>query len=110
MEHRWGDRTVVNLRVRISTDSLVGDGILKDLSVSGAFVETSLPLAAMSLVQIRVLRSARRRVSPATASGFVVRKTHDGIGLEWTELAALRLVVATHEGQSVPAEGGVRYS
>jgi ribosomal protein L19 len=91
LEHRWGDRTVVNLRVRISTDSLVGDGILRNVSVSGAFIETSLPLVAMCPVQIRVLRRNKHWLSRAVASGFVVRNTQDGVGIEWNELAALPL-------------------
>jgi ribosomal protein L19 len=110
LEHRWGDRTEVNLRVRISTDSVVGDGILRNLSVSGAYIETSLPLATMSLVQVRVLRTNKHWLSRATANGFVVRKAQDGIGIEWTELAALCAHGATHAGVSVPAEGDIKYS
>jgi hypothetical protein len=44
----------------------------------------------MSLVQIRMPRGTNEPASPATASGFVVRKEQRGVGIEWIELAALQ--------------------
>jgi hypothetical protein len=113
MEHRWGNRIAVDVRVRISTAGLVGNGTLRNLSVSGAFIETTLPLATMSLVHIRIARGPHGRASPAEASGFVVRKEGHGIGVEWVELAALQpadVAVASWHGNLRQRNGTARHS
>ena len=90
MEHRWGDRVAVDQPVRISSAGITGTGTLRNLSVSGAFIETSLPLAAMAKVRVWFPRAAGSRTASAAALGFVVRRERDAIGVEWCDLAVLR--------------------
>ena len=89
MEHRWGNRIVVDLPVRISGAGITGTGTLQDLSVSGAFIETALPLATLTLVRIQIPRGPNGRLEHADTWGFVVRQNHRGIGIEWCDLAPL---------------------
>lgn len=91
MEHRWGSRISVDLPVRISGVGVGGRGVLRDLSVSGGFVETALPLAALALVRIQIPRGMDGSLPTADVWGFVVRRTTQGAGIEWCELAPARL-------------------
>lgn len=90
MEHRWGDRIEIDLPVRISGTQITGNGTLRNLSVSGAFIETSLPLESLALVRIRIARGPHGPRAPIVVWGFVVRHETPGIGIEWCELAPLR--------------------
>jgi hypothetical protein len=83
MEHRWGERSAVNLPVRmLRPPGIVGWGRLRDVSLTGAFIETSLPLPPLTFLEIdiSIAPGGRRRMS-----GCVVRRTSDGVGVEWCE-------------------------
>ena len=90
MEHRWGQRQAVNRPVHIRTQGgLVGRGYVRDLSVSGAFVATSLPIRLFACVQI-VFRGENDGFTTPVASieGEVVRKETEGFGIEWHRFGA----------------------
>lgn len=83
MEHRWGERSAVNLPVRVMRPpAIIGWGRLRDVSVTGAFIETSLPLPPLTFVEVD-LSVARGR--SCRVSGCVVRRTPEGVGIEWCE-------------------------
>jgi hypothetical protein len=90
MEHRWGDRITVDHPVRISNGAVTGAGLLRNASVSGGFIETSLPLSGLVTVRVWIARGAGRGRTRREIAGFVVRREPTGFGLEWCELAALR--------------------
>jgi hypothetical protein len=90
MEHRWGTRVAIHVPVRISATSLAGAGILRNLSASGAFIETALPIAPLTLVRIEMPRSTARDSRRADAWGFVVRQDVQGVGIEWCDVAPWR--------------------
>ncbi len=86
MEHRWGNRHEVSQSVRIATHSgVIGRGVIRDVSTSGAFVEAPLPLQLFSYVRIQFNSAVDGR--PTMVEGQVVRKTANGFGIEWRELA-----------------------
>jgi hypothetical protein len=88
MEHRWGVRRECRTRVCISAgDELTGTGRIRDISMSGAFLETSLPLPLFAQVEVRLLRDDGLG-HLVEFSATVVRRAHDGAGLEWRETAA----------------------
>jgi hypothetical protein len=85
MEHRWGQRTRCRATVRLSAGAgVIGTGRVRDVSTSGAFIETALQLPMHARVLLMVLgnESASREVA-ITAS--VARVVRDGIGVEWCE-------------------------
>jgi len=90
MEHRWGNRITVDHPVRISNATVTGTGTLRNLSVSGGFIETSLPLSGMVTVRMWIADGAGRGKTRRDVAGFVVRRDPAGFALEWCELAALR--------------------
>lgn len=87
MEHRWGARRPCRARVCVSAGSgMAGTGRLTNVSMSGAFLETALPLPNFSRVAIAMLRDdGARHVVEFAAT--VVRTEPDGVGLEWFEPA-----------------------
>jgi hypothetical protein len=89
MEHRWGNRVAIDLPVRLSAASLAGSGILRNLSASGAFVETALPIAPLTLVRVQIPRGPASGSRRTDAWGFVVRQDVQGVGIEWCDVAPL---------------------
>ena len=88
MEHRWGQRKRCRARVYLSAGAgISGTGCVRDVSSSGAFIETTLqlPMHARVMLNVRGNESATHEVDIAAA---VARVENDGIGLEWYETPA----------------------
>lgn len=88
MEHRWGQRMTCQAHVRLSAGpGINGAGRVRDISSSGAFIETALELSLNTRLTLVVLgnESAARAVE-FTAS--VVRVDRDGVGIEWCDSPA----------------------
>ena len=85
MEHRWGQRKRCRARVCVSAGSGVGGfACLRNVSLSGAFLETALPLPLFSQIAIAVLRDdGSADAFEFTAS--IVRAAPGGVGIEWCE-------------------------
>jgi hypothetical protein len=85
MEHRWGIRRPCRARVSVSAGGgLTGVGGLRNISMSGAFLETALPLPLYAQLAVAVLRgdgSTHLLEFPAV----VVRHEPDGVGIEWCD-------------------------
>ncbi|HTP40605.1 MAG TPA: PilZ domain-containing protein [Steroidobacteraceae bacterium] len=101
MEHRWGNRIAVDLPVRISGAGFTGTGILRNLSVSGGFIETSLPLPSLGMVCVQIPRGRNAGLPAAGTWGFVARQDQWGIGVEWCDLAPLAMSPAALSSHSV---------
>jgi len=108
MEHRWGERFEVALPVRVRAPyGLIGTGLAVNLSVSGAFVATTLPIALLSQVRVsfRFGRRAARimRRDSATFAAQVVRQNAAGFAIEWCEFGTEEFVAfANSNRRSVP--------
>jgi hypothetical protein len=84
MEHRWGLRIPCCAAVRISSGAAVIDfGRMRNVSMSGAYIESSVALPLFAPFEIAVLRGGRRCGAGLLAS--VVRCEAAGIGVEWAE-------------------------
>lgn len=86
MEHRWGNRTTVNLPVWISGAGASGPGVLRDVSISGAYIEVAEPLANQALVSVTVHRRTIAGLVMDRTTACVVRRDQHGIGVEWCDL------------------------
>jgi PilZ domain len=107
MEHRLGQRVVTDVPVRIvGAPGALATGRLCDISVSGGFVRTRLRLPTLSLVEV-TLPGRGMTAEARTVAGYVVRRTSNGIGVEWCDFApqpiALLLLDGFHETGS-PAQ------
>jgi hypothetical protein len=86
MEHRWGQRRQINRSVLLKTQGgLAAQGQIRNVSLSGAFIVTPLPVAPLTRLQLffGVEGSDRRLLQPV--DGQVVRRTNEGIAVEWRE-------------------------
>jgi hypothetical protein len=88
MEHRWGQRIDCRAHVRITVgENPPGVGRVRNVSTSGAFVESTVAMTEGSQVTLLVMgnESAPRAVEiPA----IVVRVERDGFAAEWCETPA----------------------
>ena len=87
-EHRWGARVAMHETAALR--SVVGQeshALLRDASLSGAFVETEERPARFSRIAIRPLEGTGEWIS-----AWVVRADERGIGLEWVEPASREVV------------------
>jgi hypothetical protein len=87
VEHRCGQRKALDEVVRLSVSpNAVSVARLRNLSTSGAFVQTALhpPLLAPLEMTLDVRPGS---VAPTRLQAHVVRVTADGVGIEWDEFA-----------------------
>jgi hypothetical protein len=88
MEHRWGERFSVDLAVRITARPYaVRSGRLVDLSLSGCAVRIAADLRVLNRVQIAIALPNRFAHPTPVVAGYIVRRSKDGIGVEWAEFA-----------------------
>jgi hypothetical protein len=91
MEHRCGTRHKVDLEVdvRMGPQTLVGKGQLCELSLSGAFVATPLPLTWQPPITfaLEVIFPDPYSLSDQSVQGHLVRRTDHGFAIEWNEFA-----------------------
>ena len=86
MEHRWGERVRVNLPVYVSAGASTGfDGCMKNLSLSGALMNSDWDLRIHSLIEVHIQLPPSPRVDIIKAQ--VSRKLKEGVGIEWCEFA-----------------------
>lgn len=86
MDHRWGCRVPIDVDVQlICRPDALGAGRLKDVSISGAFVETRLNLPVLTRVRIVAHLQTRASAELHDATAYVVRRTRTGVAVEWCE-------------------------
>jgi len=85
MEHRWGERIPCSLFAWIhSGPGIGGTARLRDVSLSGAFLETALDLPLLAHIDVSVTGD-RAASAGKTIAANVVRRERDGIAVEWCE-------------------------
>ena len=86
MEHRWGRRIRCDARVRLSAGAGSGAaGRLRNVSLSGAFLETAIELPLFARVGLTVVRDDPLTGHEVEVMASVVRREPDGVGIEWCE-------------------------
>jgi hypothetical protein len=94
MEHRCGERLRLNRIVPVTaTGNWNVMARLRDLSVSGAFLECSKPPQRVTWLRVELGHRTRSIV----VVGDVIRRTEEGFGVEWQEFApfAVKQVLAS---------------
>lgn len=96
MEHRWGHRHEISRAVHLRTRSgLVAHGRISNVSISGAFVVSPLPVGLFSYINVQFTAMVHGKRATMTVEGQVVRMEGAGFGIEWCEFApeAVRALV-----------------
>jgi hypothetical protein len=113
MEHRWGVRIPLGIKVRLRGGcSCIGTALLRDASVSGGFLETGMrpPILAQLAVEVRFASEAGIEILEIPA--LVVREDDAGIGVEWQEFTpqAIRLLLPSVRAYPVDLPGALSRS
>jgi hypothetical protein len=84
---RWGQRIPVDIPVQVAAQaSPVIRGHLKNLSLSGAFMEADHELRLHAYIEITIKLPETGR-SAMRVMARVTRKYNDAVGVEWCEFA-----------------------
>jgi hypothetical protein len=97
MEHRWGNRYEISRLVHLGVrNGIAARGRICNVSISGAFVISALPVGLFSYVQVQFTAMLNGKRTSTSVEGQVVRKDATGFGIEWCEFApdAVRALVA----------------
>ncbi len=88
MEHRWGQRLLIDVPVRVSAHAFSQrEGRLCNLSVSGALLVADLEARLLARVEIHMVSPHRRVHESPGIHAFIARRYRHGFGLEWCEFA-----------------------
>lgn len=111
MEHRFGQRVSTQVRVRVGVSpQSFSTGNLRNLSVSGAFVRTSVRPVPMGRVRVYFDERHSHGSLKFGLDAYLVRSTPDGLGLEWadSDSAILLALLSVLEPSSALPGVGVR--
>jgi uncharacterized membrane protein len=88
MEHRWGERVLVDFPVRLTAHPFTKrSGRLTDLSVSGAYIEVSMDVRVLARIEVSILAVTWAKHEASVIAAYVTRKYRQGVGIEWCEFA-----------------------
>jgi hypothetical protein len=66
---------------------MAGSGQLRNISISGAYIVSALPVALMGRVRVRMKATETQRRPRESLEARVVRSDPDGFAVEWCEFA-----------------------
>jgi hypothetical protein len=104
MEHRWGLRRDVDQAVHVwAPGGVASPGRLRNISISGAFVVSALPVRLLGRVKLQARTSMGKGKAKLTAEAQVVRVQDDGFAVEWSEFAppAVRAIIRDDRAQTL---------
>lgn len=86
MEHRWARRHAMDVRVRfVALPATIGTGRVINMSVTGAYMETTVPLRRLSVLFLEPSVVPGRKGKVRRLAASVVRHDERGVGLEWCD-------------------------
>jgi hypothetical protein len=87
MEHRWGERVALELPIYIAVHNRTGiSGRMKNLSLSGALIQTPIELKVHSLIRVSV-NLPPRPLYETVLLAQVIHLHNSEAGIEWCEFA-----------------------
>ncbi len=93
MEHRWGQRVTLEVPVRLYfDDAALGRGLLRNVSISGALIETSLELPVFSNLVVAMAEIGAAKLQIHELAATVVRRLPAGLAVEWRDMACPAVV------------------
>ena len=110
MEHRWGQRSRLDVQVRLHATSWRAPrrACLRNISASGALLETDPSLPPLKRIEVEIAVRKQDRMDFIRIPACVVRKADYGVGVEWCEplpLAVEQLVAGATD--LIPAAAGL---
>jgi len=87
MEHRWGQRCPVDMRVGFSAPVIGGWGRMRNVSLSGAYLETAARPPQSQRLTMELEWNREGRTERCVLTAWIVRRDDRGLGVEWCEFA-----------------------
>lgn len=88
MEHRLGTRVTTFLPVRvIYAQVALAFGRMLNASLSGAYIEISVPLPLLTRIDVVCGQVCSDRAECSRVAAYVTRVGSNGVGVEWLEFA-----------------------
>ena len=108
MENRLGERTAIQLAIRLvsTRPRTIGLGLLKDLSRSGALI-VNCELQLYSLIHVVFKSRPGLNQDDASVAAYVTRVDDDGVGVEWCEFAPPAVAELLQTLTASPGKGEV---
>jgi hypothetical protein len=93
MEHRWGQRVPLELPIRLDVGGrAMGRGILRNASVSGAFIETALELPLYTSLGVALCGLGGRMPASFELAACIVRSVIAGFAVEWRDMGSPKVI------------------
>ena len=93
MEHRWGRRIPLEVPVRLELGGRpMGHGLLRNASISGAFIETALELPVFTNLVVVLPTSSESSPRSIELAACVVRREVAALAVEWRDMACQPIV------------------
>jgi hypothetical protein len=93
MEHRWGQRVTLEVPVRLLlAGRVLGRGIVRNASISGALIETPLELPLFTNLVVALPTTSEVANTSQELAACVVRRAPGGIAVEWRDMACPAIV------------------
>ena len=93
MEHRWGQRVTLEVPVRLYVDGrALGRGVLRNASISGALIETSLELRPFTNLVVTMPTMSEATAGSHELAACVVRSEPGRLAVEWRDMACPAIV------------------
>jgi hypothetical protein len=87
MEHRWGQRVTLEVPVTLEVAGRTpGRGVLRNASISGAWIETALELPVFSNLVVSLPSHGESAPRPVDLPACVVRRAAAGFAVEWRDM------------------------
>ncbi|HLJ39420.1 MAG TPA: PilZ domain-containing protein [Steroidobacteraceae bacterium] len=100
MEHRWGERHVIERMVSLRAGGWRVLARLRNMSSSGAYLQCAVPSANVARIHV----DFRDGADSVRLAAHIVRRTSDGIGVEWGEFAPRSVMRMLLRAEQHPTE------
>lgn len=105
--HRWGRRVCVEVPVKLALGGRpMGHGLLRNVSISGALIETALELPVFTNLVVVLPASSETAPSSAELAACVVRNQEAAFAVEWRDMACEPIValLEKHSARSAASQ------
>lgn len=106
MEHRWGERVLLDHPVRLDArPDLIAVARLRNASLSGGYVETGAIVPLGTRLHLELQWIYWNRAEDCRVPAYVVRRDENGLGLEWCDFAprSIAVLISTRSSNSYGA-------
>jgi hypothetical protein len=91
--HRWGRRVCVEVPVKLALGGRpISHGLLRNVSISGALIETALELPVFTNLVVVLPASNEAAPSSAGLAACVVRRQVAAFAVEWRDMACPTII------------------